>query len=87
MRENINLISFNNKIPLSFSIISFDNIYLHVHRTSELIINLDGDCEIEVEGVKYVAKPYDMIIINPMHFHSLKSLPFFRFSLIKKVSY
>lgn len=74
MRENINLISFNNKIPLSFSIISFDNIYLHVHRTSELIINLDGDCEIEVEGVKYVAKPYDMIIINPMHFHSLKAL-------------
>ena len=74
MRETINLIQFNQKIPLSFSVIKFDNVFLHMHSTVQLVIVLDGEFECTIEEKKYIAKENDIFIINPRTYHHFEAL-------------
>ena len=73
MKESIELVNFNNKIPLSFSLVRFDNIIRHCHPINELILVLEGDCTITIEDETFNMKSDDMIIVNPFTFHSLQA--------------
>ena len=60
MKETINILQFDNKIPLSFSVIKFDNIFLHMHSMVQLIIVLEGEFQCNLGDKKYIAKENDI---------------------------
>ena len=73
MRNEISILNFDQNIPLRFSIIHFDKIYPHMHSYSQLLIFLDGECELTIKDKTYIAKPDDMVIVNSGIFHKLSS--------------
>lgn len=73
MHETLELINFEERVPLSFSIVYFDYIARHLHNKVQLLIVLDGKLEIEIDGHTYKGKEDDIVVINPYSYHSLKS--------------
>ena len=73
MHETLELINFEERVPLSFSIVYFDYIARHMHNKIQVLIVLDGKLEIEIDGQTYKGKEDDIVIINPYSYHSLKS--------------
>lgn len=73
MRESVNLIQVNQKLPLTFSAVKFDNIFLHMHSSIQLIIVLDGEFECYIEDKRYICKENDIFIINPRTYHHFVS--------------
>ena len=74
MKETINILQFDNKIPLSFSVIKFDNIFLHMHSMVQLIIVLEGEFQCNIGDKKYIAKENDIFIVNSRTYHSFDAL-------------
>ena len=74
MKETINLVQFSKNVPLSFSVIKFDNIFLHMHSLVQLVIVLDGEFECFIDDKKYIAKESDIFIINPKTYHKFDSI-------------
>ena len=74
MKESITILQFDNKIPLSFSVIKFDNIFLHMHSMVQLIIVLEGEFQCNLGDKKYIAKANDIFIVNPRTYHSFDAL-------------
>ncbi len=74
MKETINILQFDNEIPLSFSVIKFDNIFLHMHSMVQLIIVLEGEFQCNIADKKYIAKENDIFIVNPRTYHSFDAL-------------
>lgn len=74
MRNEINIVQLNEAIPLSFSIIQFDEIFAHMHARVQLIIVLDGDFEVHINDNRYLAKENDIFLINPGNIHYFKSV-------------
>lgn len=74
MKETINILQFDNKIPLSFSVIKFDNIFLHMHSMVQLIVVLEGDFQCIIGDKKYIAKENDIFIVNPRTYHSFDAV-------------
>ena len=48
MREEESIVKFSSKIPLSFSVIKFDSVFLHMHSNPQLIIVLDGEFDVKI---------------------------------------
>lgn len=76
MREVENIVQFNKKIPLSFSIIKFDNVFLHMHSVTQLIIVLEGEVECYIDNKKYIAKENDIFIVNQRVYHKFIAKPY-----------
>ena len=74
MKETINLIQFSKNLPLSFSVIKFDNIFLHMHSSIQLIIVLEGEFECHIDDKTYIAKENDIFIVNPGTYHKFDSI-------------
>lgn len=73
MKNETMLINFENKIPMSFSIVKFDTIYRHMHNMTQLLLILDGECDIFIGNRCYHAVSDDLVIINPQQFHHIIS--------------
>lgn len=73
MKNETMLINFENKIPMSFSIVKFDTIYRHMHNMAQLLLILDGECDIFIGNRCYHASSDDLVIINPQQFHHIIS--------------
>lgn len=73
MKNEVNLINFEDKLPLSISVIQFDTIFRHMHSSAQLLLILKGECNIYVDNKSYHAREDDMIIINPKKFHHIIS--------------
>ena len=73
MKNETMLINFENKIPMSFSIVKFDTIYRHMHNMAQLLLILDGECDIFIGNRCYHAVSDDLVIINPQQFHHIIS--------------
>lgn len=73
MKNEVNLLNFDNNMPLNISIINFDTIFRHNHTQPQLILFLEGECDIYLENVVFHAKENDMILINKNLFHHLIS--------------
>ena len=74
MKETINLIQFSKNLPLSFSVIKFDNIFLQMHSSIQLIIVLEGEFECHIDDKTYIAKENDIFIVNPGTYHKFDSI-------------
>jgi xylan 1,4-beta-xylosidase len=70
MKNEIKLFDFKDSMPLSFSILQFDNIFQHMHSYAELVIVLDGSFQINIGKETFYAKEDDLFIINSKVFHS-----------------
>lgn len=75
MREVENIVQFSKKIPLSFSVIKFDNIFLHMHSVTQLIVVLEGEVECYIDNKKYIAKENDIFIVNQKVYHKFSAKP------------
>ena len=73
MREEESIVKFSDKIPLSFSVIKFDSVFLHMHSNPQLIIVLDGEFDVQIEEENFHAKENDVFIINQRVFHQMRS--------------
>ncbi len=73
MKNETMLINFENKIPMSFSIVKFDTIYRHMHNMAQLLLILDGECDIFIGNRCYHASSDDLVIINPQQSHHIIS--------------
>lgn len=73
MREEINLVNFDNKVPIELSVVRFDTLFRHMHSHVQLLLVLEGECDIFIEDTTYHAQPNDMVVINPRVFHHLFS--------------
>ena len=73
MREEEKIIKFSQKMPLSFSVVKFDALFMHMHSNPQLIIVLDGEIEVSIAEEKFIAKENDIFIINQRQFHSMKA--------------
>ena len=73
MREEQSIIKFNQKIPLSFSVIKFDSLFSHMHSNPQIVIVLDGEIEVQINEERFIAKENDIFLINQRVFHSMQS--------------
>lgn len=73
MREDLNLISSDKRLPLKFSIVRFDVISPHMHYQPELLLILDGKCKVNSENKDYLFEKEDMILFNKGVYHSISS--------------
>lgn len=73
MREEESIVKFSDKIPLSFSVIKFDSVFLHMHSNPQLIIVLDGEFDVQIGEENFHAKENDVFIINQRVFHQMHS--------------
>lgn len=73
MREEQSIIKFNQKIPLSFSVIKFDSLFSHMHSNPQIVIILDGEVSVQVGDERFIAKENDIFLVNQRVFHSMKS--------------
>jgi len=73
MREEQSIIKFNQKIPLSFSVIKFDSLFSHMHSNPQLIVVLDGTLDVQIGEEKFTAQENDIFLINQRVFHSMKT--------------
>lgn len=73
MKKEIRLLDFNNRIPMTFSVLYFDTIYRHMHSYPELIIVLKGEFDVEIKDRHYHAKEDDIFIVNAKELHSFKA--------------
>ena len=73
MREEQSIIKFNQKIPLSFSVIKFDSLFTHMHSNPQIVIVLNGEIEVQINEDKFIAKENDIFLINQRVFHSMKT--------------
>ena len=71
MREEESIVKFSSKIPLSFSVIKFDSVFLHMHSNPQLIIVLDGKFDVKIGEESYHAKENDIFIVNQRVFHQM----------------
>ena len=72
MREKVSLIN-NNKIPLNVSVVRFDTIFRHIHAHPQILLVLEGDCDIYIGDEMFHALQEDIIIVNANIFHHLVS--------------
>ena len=72
MREKVSLIN-NNKIPLNVSVVRFDNVFRHIHSHPQIVLVLEGECDIYIGDSMYRACQEDIVIINSNVFHHLVS--------------
>lgn len=73
MREEQSIITFNQKMPLSFSIIKFDSIFSHMHSKPQIIIVLSGEIEVQMGEESFTAKENDIFLVNQRIYHSMKA--------------
>ena len=73
MKSEITLVNFEKKIPISFSIVRFDAIFRHMHPIAQLLLVLEGECDIYIGNKSYHASNNDMVVINPRQFHHILS--------------
>lgn len=73
MKNEVNLVNFDNNMPLNISIINFDTIFRHNHTQPQLILFLEGECDVYIENQVFHAKENDMVLINKNLFHHLIS--------------
>ena len=73
MREEQSIIKFNQKIPLSFSVIKFDSLFSHMHSNPQIVIVLDGEIEVQINEERFIAKENDIFLINQRVFHSMQA--------------
>ena len=72
MKEEVSLIN-NSKIPLSFSIIRLDNVFRHIHSSPQILLVLEGECDLYINDESFHMKKNDMVIINNNVFHHIFS--------------
>ena len=73
MKSEFTIVQLSNKLPLSFSVCHFDEIFPDASPTIRLILVMEGTCDITVGTEIYHAKKDDMIIINPFSICSFHS--------------
>ena len=73
MKSEITLVNFEKKIPISSSIVRFDAIFRHMHPIAQLLLVLEGECDIYIGNKSYHASNNDMVVINPRQFHHILS--------------
>ncbi len=71
MRSEASVVSLSKKVPLSFSVIQFDNVPWHIHSNIQIINILDGECDVLYDGETYHAKEGDTFLFNPKTLHSI----------------
>ncbi len=71
MRSEASVVSLSKKVPLSFSVIHFDNVPWHIHSNIQIINILDGECDISYDGKTYHGTEGDIFLINPKTLHNI----------------
>ena len=64
---------FSDKVPLRVYMYSLGYIEPHWHKTTELIMVLEGNLSVSVENKTYTLGPTDIILINSGAPHELHS--------------
>lgn len=72
MKFETTIVHFEEKIPLTFSIVSTDGVASHSHPFPQLLLLLSGKGKITVEGASFSMRPQDMVLINAKEFHALE---------------
>lgn len=74
MKQEVFITNIDSKIPMTVSIVKFDNIFHHMHTNPELILMLEGQCDLFIGEQKYHMKDNDMVIVNKNTFHNLETV-------------
>lgn len=74
MKLDVDLIKESKKRPMKIIATEFDNIPIHMHSSTEILIVLKGQAELTINTSSYFLKEKDIVIINPKEIHQLKSL-------------
>ena len=74
MKLDVDLIKESKKRPIKIIACEFDNIPIHMHSQTEILIVLKGQTELTINNDTYSLKEKDIVIINPKEIHKLKSV-------------
>ena len=73
MQQRMEIIKFNEKLPMRLYCYRLTELKAHWHRGIEIILILKGDCSVIVNDQIVNMKEDDIILINDNTVHELKS--------------